>query len=119
MDYDVKLQHKAGRLIIPADTLSRRHDHAKGLEADKQDVTALSDELFIKLADTKLGNAVAGAQLDDKLAKEVIACLSDLHPPTKWQIERDPNAPSCLFYNGRLYVPDNLDLRRKIVSDHQ
>lgn len=119
MDYDVKLQHKAGRLMIPADALSRRHDHAKGLEADNEDVTALSEELFIKLADTELRDAVAGAQLDDKLAKEAIARLSDpLHPPVKWQIERDPNAPSCLFYDGRLYVPDNLKLRRQIVSDH-
>jgi hypothetical protein len=45
MDYDVKLQHKAGRLMIPADTLSRQHDNAKKLEADNEDVTALSEEL--------------------------------------------------------------------------
>jgi len=119
MDYDVKLQHKAGRLMIPADALSRRHDHAKGLEDGNEDVTALSEELFIKLADTELRDAVARLQIDDKLAKETIAQLSDpSNPPAKWQIETDPNETTCLFYDGRLYVPDDLDLRRRIVSDH-
>ena len=37
MDFNVKLQHKAGRLMIPADALNRQHDHAKGLVMDKED----------------------------------------------------------------------------------
>lgn len=32
MDYDIQLQHKPGKTMIPADALSRRHDHAKGIE---------------------------------------------------------------------------------------
>jgi hypothetical protein len=111
MDYDVKLQHKAGKLMIPADALSRRHDHAKGLELGNEDVTALSEDLFIKFADTELQDTVAKAQLSNKLAQEAIVRLSDpSNPPTKWQLERDPNETMCLFFDGRLYVPDNINL---------
>ena len=46
MDYDIKLQHKPGKTMIPADALSRRHDHSKG-EDEHTDVIGLPDDLFI------------------------------------------------------------------------
>jgi len=32
MDYDIQLEHKPGKAMVPADALSRRHDHAVGIE---------------------------------------------------------------------------------------
>ncbi len=45
MDYDLKLQHKAGSKMIVADALSRRADWSKGIDQDNVDVVALSDAL--------------------------------------------------------------------------
>jgi len=47
MDYDIKLQHKAGSKMIVADALSRRADWSKGLEDDNDQVVALPDNLWI------------------------------------------------------------------------
>jgi len=54
MDYDIKLQHKAGSKTIVADTLSRRTDWSKGIEDDNDQVVALPDNLWIRLLDMEL-----------------------------------------------------------------
>jgi hypothetical protein len=112
MEYDIVLKHKPGKLMIPADVLSRRHDHAEGLEDNKEDdVTALSEDLFIRFADLELQDAAALAQRSDALALEALAKLADpLTLPVKWMTEKDPNGTTCLFYDRRLYVPDDLTL---------
>ena len=118
MDYDIKLQHKPGKTMIPADALSRRHDHSKG-EDEHTDVIGLPDDLFIRVLDLELQDAVAKGQSADSTALEAVAELNDSSTqPTKWHLEKRLNAPPCLFYDGRIYVPDDLALRRKIVADH-
>ena len=120
MEYDIKLCHKPGKKMIPADALSRRHDHAEGLKDDNEPTLALPEDLFIQVLDLELQDAVMKAQEDDETAQEALARLSDpSHSPTKWMIEEGfRDGLKCLFYDGRLYVPDDLTLRRKIVSDH-
>ena len=120
MEYDIVLKHKPGKSMIPADALSRRHDHAEGMKEDKEDdVTALSEELFIRFADLELQELAATAQKSDSLALEALEKIADPSTlPSKWTTEKDPNGTTCLFYDGRLYVPDDLTLRRRIVSDH-
>jgi hypothetical protein len=118
MDYDVKLQHKPGKTMIPADALSRRHDHAVGIE-EKEDIVALPEDLFIKLLDLDLRDAVVTGQKDDSTALEALDRLQDpATQPTKWRLEEGPNTSKCLFFDGKMYVPDDLELRQKIVSDH-
>src|SRR6266511_5010932 len=121
MDYDLKLQHKAGSKMIVADTLSRRADWLKGIDQDNVDVVALPDTLWIKLVDTELQDAVADAQKNDELAQEALCSLTDPSVfPSRWTIV--PSGPDSsthlIFYNGRLYIPDNLGLQCQIVSDH-
>ncbi len=77
MDYNLKLQHKAGSKMIVADTLSRRADWSKGIDQDNVDVIALPDALWIKLVDMELQNAVADTQKNDKLAQEALRGLTD------------------------------------------
>ena len=43
--------------MIPANALSRQHDHTIGID-EKKDVIGLSDELFIKLLDIELWDTV-------------------------------------------------------------
>src|SRR6267154_3872596 len=119
MEYDVKLKHKPGKQMIPADALSRQHDHAIGLKDDVEDITGLPEDLFIKLVDVELRDAVAKGQESDEAAREVLRWIQDpANLTTKWSMVEAPNAPKCLFYDGRLYVPDDLALHRKIVTDH-
>jgi hypothetical protein len=65
MDYDIQLQHKPGKTMIPADALSRRHDHAVGIE-EKEDIVGLPEELFIRLLDLDLQDAVVTGQKEDQ-----------------------------------------------------
>src|SRR5258705_449163 len=118
MDYDIELRHKPGKTMIPADALSRRHDHSIGIE-EVEDIIGLPEELFVRLLDLDLRDAVVSGQGKDVTAQEALTKLTDPEiQPTKWRIEEGPDGSRCLFYDGRLYVPDDLDLRRKIVSDH-
>jgi hypothetical protein len=129
MDYDILLKHKSGKAMVPADALSWRHDHSEGIEEPKE-TTALSDELFLNLADTELRDAVVDAQESDELAQQVQDKLTNVtypddnekglqaNPQTKWTISTTDRNKTGLFYDGRFYVPDNLELCRQIVQDH-
>src|SRR6266540_4911988 len=113
MDYDLKLQHKAGSKMIVADALSRRADWLKGIDQDNVDVVALPDALWIKLVDTELQDTVANAQKNDELAQEALHSLTDPSvSPSRWTIvPSGSDSFTCLmFYNGHLYIPDNLGL---------
>ena len=81
----------------------------------------LPDALWIKLVDMELQDAVADAQKNDELAQEALRGLTDPSvSPSRWTIvpSGSDSSTRLLFYNGRLYIPDNLGLRRQIVSDH-
>ena len=73
MEYDVVLHHKPGSQMIPADALSRRHDHAKGLKEDIKNFIGLSDDLFIRVMDIELREVVAKAQASDSTAQEALS----------------------------------------------
>jgi hypothetical protein len=119
MEYNLKLMHKKGTEMIVADVLLWRTDHPQGLEVDNEDITALPEDLWIKLLDTELQDAVAKAQLGDKYAQEALLSLNDpKQSPVKWTTEVDSNGRLILFYNERMYIPDNLELRCQIVTDH-
>src|SRR6266511_3801071 len=121
MDYDLKLQHKAGSKMIVANTLSQCADWLKGLDQDNIDVVALPDALWIKLVDTELQDTVADMQKNDELAQEAACSLTDPSvSPSCWTIVTSGSDSSThlLSYNGCLYIPDNLGLRCQIVSDH-
>src|SRR6266511_342917 len=121
MDYDLKLQHKAGSKMIVADALSRHADWSKGIDQDNVDVVALPNALWIKLVDTELQDTVANAQKNDKLAQEALCGLTDPSvSPSCWTIvpSGSDSSTRLMLYNRRLYIPDNLGLQCQIVSDH-
>jgi hypothetical protein len=61
MDYDIELQHKPEKTMIPADALSRQHDHAKGIDINEE-IIGLPEELFVRLLDLGLQDAVVTGQ---------------------------------------------------------
>src|SRR6266571_2454680 len=121
MDYYIKLQHKAGSKMIVADALSRRADWSKGLEDDNDQVVALPDNLWIRLLDTELRDAIAKGLTNDSTAQEAMKRLSETEvSPTNWTLENSGQDSTTLFlfYNGRLYIPDKIVLRHQIVRDY-
>jgi len=121
MDYDLKLQHKAGSKMIVADALSQGADWSKGIDQDNVDVVTLPDALWIKLMDTELQDTVADAQKNDELAQEALHGLTDPSvSPSRWTIvpSGSDSSTHLIFYNRCLYIPDNLGLQHQIVSDH-
>ena len=110
MDYDIKLQHRKGSKIIATNTLSRCADWSTGIDQDNVDVVALPENLWIKLVDTELQDAVVEATRTDELAQEAILKVSDPSiSPQHWTMESSGSDSSTrlLFYNGCLYIPDN------------
>jgi len=113
MDYDLKLQHKAGSKMIVADALSRCADWSKGIDQDNIDVVTLPNALWIKLVDMELQDAVANTQKNDKLAQEALRGLTDPSvSPSCWTIvlSGSDSSTHLMFYNGCLYISDNLGL---------
>src|ERR1700681_1447061 len=107
--------------MVVADALSRRQDHEKD-EIDDNPVSRIPEDLFVRLLDLELRDAVATKLPGDKLAKDAWLALSDTGDTSfqieKWSANTDSDGLKYLFYNNRLYVPDDESLRRQIVSEH-
>jgi hypothetical protein len=71
-EYDIDLKHIPGNKNIPANALSRRPDLCPNEDNDNEDVVLLSEDLFIRLIDMELLNAVANAQKGDSTALEAL-----------------------------------------------
>ena len=110
MDYNVGLHHKPGKAMVSANALSRRHDHHNGIEENEERI-ALPDGLFIRLLDVELQDTVAKGQLTNNSALEAIKHLTNPeNQPNKWRLEDGADSQKCLFYNDKMYVPDNIAL---------
>src|SRR5438445_287645 len=101
IDYDIKLQHKAGSKMIVADALSRHADWSKGLEDDNDQVIALPDNLWIQLLDTELWDTIAKGLTNDSTAQEAMKCLSETEvSPTNWTLENS----GWIYQNPRAMI---------------
>ena len=102
--------------MIPADLLSRREDHLKEMkEQPIEEVVVLPDNLFINLIDAELQEIVQMATKDDALARKMVQELGTT-TNTNWMISTINDDNFVLFYNGAMYIPNDLELRRRIVS---
>ena len=124
--FDFKLIHHSGRSMGKLDALSQRPDHGKGA-SDNEDVILLQPELIAvraleglrleglerdMLREIRQGNQ-KGDQEEPiaKAARELRQTSSKTVCSAEWS-EDD----GVLRFRGKIYVPQNSDLRRQIVS---
>ena len=101
--------------MVQSDVLSQWTDLILTKDTDNEDMTLLPDNLFLNLLDLTLQERVLDlGQLDDFLKD-----FSFSDPPfgalTDWKLEL-VDGKNTLFYKGRNYVPDDLDLWCNIVK---
>lgn len=128
--FDFELHHRPGRTMGRPDTLSRRADH--GVSGDEnKDVVLLSPEMFaIKaLAAVDLTGDEGGMlreirealqtrpEAEEEVVKAARELLGQARPRTSVAAEWSTSA-DLLLYHGKVVVPKNQDLRRRIVEQH-
>jgi transposase InsO family protein len=127
--FDFTLHHKPGRSMGKPDALSRRADHGDG-RADNSDMTLLSPELFrihalsgldIVGEERDILREVRKSLKDDEQEEAVAKAAKELRKDkgrgtirsAEWS-EQD----GLLMFRGKIYVPKDRDLRRRIVEQH-
>ena len=126
-EFDIKLVHVPGTKMVLSDALSRRPDLCPDEDTDNSDVIVLPDHLFINLLDLDLQQWIADAdELDADVAAVLHALLGKGPTPfrndlTDWTTE-EFHGKHILFYQGKNYIPKNINLQRDIVKslhDHE
>ena len=98
LEYDVVLKHRAGKLMVVADALSRQCDWAEGVENDNKGIVAIPEELFVQAVDQALQDAVEVAQQTDELAQDALKGLTELtDAPTKWTVITGVFSEGCFL----------------------
>src|SRR5215470_1565946 len=126
--FDFTLRHRPGRSMGKPDALSRRPDHGDASQ-DNQNLTLLRPELFAIralegvhvageeatiLRDIRQG--VEGRIYEDSVARAVQALRRTSGRTlraSEWSEEG-----GLLLFCGKIFVPDYLDLRRRIMAQH-
>jgi len=123
--FDFKLVHCPGRFMGKPDALSQRPDHSKGA-SNNEDMVLLQpeliavqalEELYLEGPERDMLREIRqGNQRDEqeepiaKAARELQQASSKTVCSTEW-LEED----RVLQFRGKIYVPQNLDLQRRIV----
>jgi transposase InsO family protein len=126
--FEYTLHHRPGRTMGKADALSRRADHGDG-SMDNDNVTLLSPELFtiraieameVEGEEREILEAVKDGNRKGQ-QEDAVAIIARGLSRTKG---RTPHAAEwrleggVLFHKGRIYVPKDAELRRRIVAQH-
>ena len=115
-EYDLELKHIPGDKMVLADALSRQPDLCPVEDHNNEKVVLLPEDLFVALIDVELQDAVAKLQQEDSIALEALRLLTETNPltpslDTKWTTEVDSTGSKVLFYKGKIYIPQDMELR--------
>ena len=103
--------------MVLADALSRWPDLCPVEDHDNENVVLLPEDLFVALIDVELRDAVAKLQQEDSIALEALRLLTELNSLTPslntdgWTTEVDSTRSKVLFYKGKIYIPQDMELR--------
>ena len=104
--------------MIQSDSLSRCPNHILN-DTNNDDVIVLPDNIFIHLLDLDLHDEILQKTINDEFFSKALTSLKE-HGPTPicsalddWSIDN-----GLLFYQGRCYIPDDKNLRLRIVQQH-
>jgi transposase InsO family protein len=116
--FDFKIEHIAGTKIPAADALSRRPDHEPDEDNDNENIIVLPEERFIKIVDTELQQKITSSTEYDEKTLEALKQLQSTEPKmidSKYELL--PTAyGNLLTYDKRLVIPEDLPLRREILT---
>jgi hypothetical protein len=126
--FDYKLHHRPRRSMGKPDELSRPLDHCTGSQ-DNKDIVLLKPELFEIQAlegltlvgeEAELLKEVRRGNRDGKqedavavVAKGLMQTGTSTAKASEWSLEE-----GVLFFQGKIYVPNDAELRRWIVAQH-
>ena len=103
--------------MVQSDTLSWWPDLCPDEDLDNGNKTLLHDELFISAIDIKLKDLITSSKQTDTLVMDAIQALRNGEPLlmksriSDWMFE-----DGLIFYKGQCYIPNDLDLRRRILQ---
>ena len=109
--------------MVQSDTLrlSRRPDLCPDEDNDNADIVMLPDDMFLNLIDVNLQKKIVMADDLDSSASEALKLLLESGPTSMttglddWKVENS-HGRNILFYKGKNYIPQNLELRWEIVQ---
>jgi hypothetical protein len=126
--FDISLHHRPGRSMGKPDALSRRPDHGDGAK-DNADIMLLKPELFAIRAlegvqaegeEREILKEIRRRNLVPEEEDVVVTAVKALKGVSgrgmvsaEWREDQ-----GVLYFRGRIYVPKNAELRRRIVSQH-
>jgi hypothetical protein len=125
--FDFTLHHKPGRSMGKPDALSRRANHGSG-KGDKDNLTLLAPEVFrihalagvrLEGAERNILREVRRSLKDDVQEESVAKAARELQKDkgrgtiksAEWS-----ESDGLLMFRGKIYVPNDRDLRRRIVK---
>ena len=121
LELDVKLIHQPGSKMVQSNALSWGPDFIPNHDTDNENMTLLPEHMFLNLLNITLQDRVLDlGQIDDFL-KAFSITDPPLGTPDNWRLETIEGR-NTLFYKGRNYVPDDMDLRWDILwmlHDHE
>src|SRR5271154_3074515 len=118
-EYNLKLIHVPGRHMVQSDVLSRHPDLCPDEESINEERILLPETLFVNVIDTKLQEAISKIRQQDTVVADTLKALQTGEPlpmksvKTDWKIDND-----LILYKDKCYVPNDLELRRKIVQKY-
>ncbi len=120
-EFDLQLVHVPGTKMVVADALSRRPDLCPEEDHDNEDIVMLPDNLFVNLIDIDLQERVITSDSYDADAANALKLLLEDGPSElksdldDWTVEFSEDNKPVLFRRGKMYIPQNEELRRHIV----
>ena len=122
-DYDLKLIHVPGKELAGPDALSRRPDLIPKENNDNEQITLLSESLFVNTIDLAIADKIAkSSEKDPVVLKTLQAMDEDLLTQFRSRLSNWSYDAGILSYQGRIYIPNQDNLRLDLVKkfhDHQ
>ena len=122
-DYNLKLIHVPGKELAGHDALSRRPDLIPRENNDNEQITLLPKSLFVNTIDLAIANKIAKSSEKDPVVPKTLQAMDEDLPTQfrSWLSDWSYNT-GILSYQGRIYIPDQDNLRLDLVKkfhDHQ
>ena len=112
--FDLQITHKPGKSMLGSDLLSRRVDHG---EEPPEEATLLPTDMFLAVVDLDLVNEIVETTDKDPFAKYIVQALQQKKPSPHAKSMQDwTYTNGTLYFRGKTYVPDKIELRRRILN---